>query len=42
MDAAAAKLYGLDPQTIGHIKMGHDAGVGTMNLDKLKINKLTV
>lgn len=42
IDAAAAKLFGLDPKTIGHIAKGHEAGIGNMNLESLKINKLTV
>ena len=39
-DAAAAKMFGLDPATIGHIVKAQEFGLGTMNLDKLKINRI--
>jgi uncharacterized protein (DUF362 family) len=39
-DAAAAKLFGIEPATVGHIKRAHELGVGTMNLDSLNINRL--
>ncbi|HEY4787065.1 MAG TPA: DUF362 domain-containing protein [Bacteroidales bacterium] len=42
VDTAATKLFGLDPKTIGHITKAYEAGVGTMNLESLKINRLTV
>lgn len=41
-DAAAAKMFGLDPATIGHIVHGHEMGLGRMDLDKLKINRMKV
>jgi uncharacterized protein (DUF362 family) len=41
-DAAASKLFGLDPKTIGHIVKAHELGVGNMNLAALKINRITV
>lgn len=42
IDAAAAKLWGKDPSTVKHIVVAHQMGVGNMNIEKLKINKLTV
>jgi uncharacterized protein (DUF362 family) len=42
VDTAATKLFGLDPKTIGHIVKASEAGVGTMNLESLKINKITI
>lgn len=41
-DAAAAKLFGLDPVTIDYIRIASEMGVGRMDLDKLKINKIKV
>jgi uncharacterized protein (DUF362 family) len=42
IDTAAAKMFGLDPKNIGHIVKANELGVGTMNLEGLKINKITV
>ncbi len=39
-DAAAAKLFGADPSDVPYIKLAHDAGVGTMDLTKLSINRI--
>ena len=36
-DSAAAKLFGVDPEKIDHIKIANDLKLGTMNLDKLSI-----
>ncbi len=36
-DAAAAKLFGKEPEKIAHIKIANDMKVGTMDLDKLNI-----
>ncbi|HOT14616.1 MAG TPA: DUF362 domain-containing protein [Bacteroidales bacterium] len=41
-DAAATKLFGLEPRDIDHIRIAHEMGVGNMNLDKLNIARLTV
>jgi uncharacterized protein (DUF362 family) len=41
-DAAAAKLFGIEPGTIPHIRLAADAGVGTMDLDKLNINRIKI
>jgi uncharacterized protein (DUF362 family) len=37
VDAAAAKIFGKDPEDIGYIKMGHQQKIGNMNLKELKI-----
>jgi uncharacterized protein (DUF362 family) len=39
-DAAAAKLFGLEPEKIGHIKLADEAKIGTMDLTKLNINRI--
>ena len=36
-DAAAAKLFGVDPSKIDHIRIADEMKIGTMNLDKLSI-----
>jgi uncharacterized protein (DUF362 family) len=41
-DTAAAKVFGMDPMHIRHIKMGEALGTGTTNLDALKINRITI
>ncbi len=40
-DTAAAKIFGVDPKSIRYIKLGHDLGLGTMDLNSLKIKKFT-
>jgi uncharacterized protein (DUF362 family) len=39
-DAAAAKLFGLEPSNIAYIKMANQAGLGVMDLTKLSINRI--
>jgi uncharacterized protein (DUF362 family) len=39
-DAASAKLFGLEPEHIRHIKLADEAKVGTMDLTKLNINRI--
>lgn len=39
-DAAAAKMFGVEPATIGHIKFGSDMKVGQMDLSKLNIKRI--
>lgn len=41
IDTAAAKIFGLEPESIRHLKIGHDLGLGTMHLDGLNIKKFT-
>lgn len=37
VDAAAAKIFGKDPESIGYIKIAHAQRTGNMNLKELKI-----
>lgn len=41
-DAAAAKLFGADPNSIDHIRIAHQMGIGRMDIDKLKINRIKI
>jgi len=41
-DAAATKLLGLEPDQVKHIGLAEALGVGTQNLDKLNINRITL
>lgn len=39
-DAAATKFFGLEPKDIPHIRIAHEMGVGTMDLEKLRIKRI--
>ena len=39
-DAAATKLFGLSPDDVPYIGIADSMGIGTMQLDKLKINRI--
>lgn len=39
-DTAATKLFGTDPKNISYIVKAHEMGIGSMELDKLKINRI--
>ncbi|NNG27340.1 MAG: tat (twin-arginine translocation) pathway signal sequence, partial [Ignavibacteriaceae bacterium] len=39
-DAAAAKLFGLDPQNIDYIKIASEMKLGELDLNKLNINRI--
>ena len=41
-DAAAAKIFGREPETIGHIRIANEMGFGIMDLSKLNINRIRV
>lgn len=41
-DAAATKLFGLEPANIGFITNAEKLGLGTTNLDKLNINRIKI
>ncbi len=41
-DAAAAKIFGKEPATIGHIKIANEMGFGEMDLSKLNINRIKI
>jgi uncharacterized protein (DUF362 family) len=42
IDAAATKVFGLNPEQISYIQRAYDMGIGNMNLEKLKIKRLTI
>ncbi|MDR1673643.1 MAG: DUF362 domain-containing protein [Bacteroidales bacterium] len=41
-DAAAAKIFGKEPETIGHIKIAHEMGLGQIDITKLNVNRIRV
>lgn len=41
-DAAATKIFGIEPAEVGHIKFAHEMGAGKMNLDELNIERIRV
>jgi len=41
-DAAAAKIFGAEPESIGHIKIASEMGLGVMDLSKLNISRMKV
>ena len=42
VDAAATRVFGSEPDEIPHITIGHDMGIGNMNLQELSINRITL
>jgi uncharacterized protein (DUF362 family) len=42
VDAAATRVFGSEPDTIPHITLGHDMGIGNMNLQELNINRIAL
>lgn len=42
VDAAAARIFGKDPEDIGYIKIAHAQKTGNMNLKELKIVTYTM
>lgn len=41
-DAAAAKILGVEPESINYIKIANELKIGNMNLDKLNINRIKI
>ena len=39
VDAAASKVYGIEPENVRYIRLGHDLKIGNMNLNELNIQK---
>lgn len=39
-DAAATKFFGLEPKDIPHIRIAHEMGVGTIEIEKLRIKRI--
>ena len=42
IDAAAAKVFGLDPAKVGYIGLAEKLGVGSSNIDALKVNRINM
>ena len=40
VDAAATMMFGREPKDINHIRIAHEMGIGTMDLNKLSINRI--
>jgi len=41
-DAAATKIFGREPETVAHIKIANDMGLGVMDISKLNINRIRI
>ncbi|GAF01848.1 DUF362 domain-containing protein [Saccharicrinis fermentans] len=41
-DAAATKMFGLEPDDVGHIKIAHQMGLGNKNLQELNIHRIKI
>jgi uncharacterized protein (DUF362 family) len=41
-DAAAAKIFGVDPADIPYIKIAHDMKIGSMDLESMRINRIVL
>ncbi len=41
-DAAAAKMFGLEPEDVGHIRIAHEMGSGNKNLTELNIKRIKI
>ena len=41
-DAAAAKIFGREPETVAHIRIADEMGFGVMDLSKLNINRIKI
>ena len=41
-DAAAAKIFGMEPDQVNYIQLANDMGIGQMDLSKLNISRLKV
>jgi uncharacterized protein (DUF362 family) len=42
VDAASAKVFGMEPADVPYIKKAHNLNVGNMNLDELQIKRIAV
>jgi uncharacterized protein (DUF362 family) len=40
VDAASAKVFGIDPSKVRHIMLAEQAGLGTTHIESLKINRI--
>lgn len=39
VDAAASKVYGMEPEKVRYIRLGHELNIGNMNLNELNIQR---
>ena len=42
IDAAAAKLWGVEPESVKYIRLAHEKQLGNMHLNELKIKKIVL
>lgn len=42
IDAAAAKMFGMDPGSVTFIRKAEEMGIGSMNLDDIEISRITI
>jgi uncharacterized protein (DUF362 family) len=42
LDAAATKVFGLEPKDVKHIGLAEQLGVGRSNIDAMKVNRITM
>ncbi len=42
IDAAAAKIFGLDPGEVSYIGLAEQSGVGSSNIDAMKVNRINM
>jgi len=42
IDAAAAKVFGLEPRDVKHIMLAEQLGVGKSNIEAMKVNRITM
>ena len=40
VDTYGATLFGMKGADLGYVKLGHEVGLGTMNLSRLKIRRI--
>jgi uncharacterized protein (DUF362 family) len=41
-DTAAAKIFGMEPEDVSHIRIAAEMGIGKMDLNSLSINRITI
>jgi uncharacterized protein (DUF362 family) len=42
IDAASAKVFGIDPKQVKHIGLAEQLGAGSSNIDAMKVNRITM
>ena len=41
-DAAASRIFGIDPKDVKHIMLAEEMGIGTTDLEKLNIKRISL